>query len=203
MEKIKNKLKIYFEKNSWWKIGSDIFFYVFILLMIIPATRKPLSTALIKATMRKPNVKIEASVPKLVAEDYAMTFMDMNGKTVSLSDLKNDVILLNFRATWCPPCLAEMPSLQKLYDSYGDKITMILVSNEDRAVINQYLSTNDYQLPVYMQKSLSSPGFQVGSIPTTYLIAKDGRIVSSKKGAANWNSEKFKAELDELLKEGK
>ncbi len=203
MEKLKDKLKKYYEKSSWWKIGSDIFFYVFILLMIIPATRKPLSTALIKATMRKPNVKTEASVPMLVEEDYTMTFMDMNGKMVSLSDFKDEVILVNFWATWCPPCRAEMPSLQKLYDSYGDKITMLLVSNEDQNVINQYLTENNYNLPIYIQRSSYTSSFQVGSIPTTFVIAKDGRIVSSKKGAANWNSEKFKRELDQLIMEGK
>ncbi|MCK4923260.1 MAG: TlpA family protein disulfide reductase [Bacteroidales bacterium] len=201
MEKLKNKLKTYFEKSSKWKIGGDILFYLFIILMIIPATRKPLSTAIIKATMRKPSVKTEVSVPRLLEEDYRMTFMDFKGNTVSLSDLKDEVVLLNFWATWCPPCRAEMPSLQKLYDSYGEKIVMLLVSTEDQNTINQYLIQNEYDFPVYIQSSPYTQSFQVGSIPTTYIIAKNGRIVSSKKGAANWNSEKFKRELDNLLSE--
>jgi len=201
MEKLKIRFKAYLEKSSKWKIGSDVFFYLFIILMIIPATRKPISTAIIKATMRKPNVKTEASLPRLVEEDYQMAFMDMEGNNVLLSDLKGEVVLLNFWATWCPPCRAEMPSLQKLYDSYGDKIVMLLVTGENLSVVNQFISDYNYNLPIFMQRSPSTPSFQVGSIPTTYLIAKDGRIVSSKTGAANWNSEAFKKDLDNLLNE--
>ncbi|MCF8390349.1 MAG: TlpA family protein disulfide reductase [Bacteroidales bacterium] len=201
MEKLKNKFKAYLQNSSKWKIGSDVFFYLFIILMIIPATRKPLSTALIKATMRKPNVKTEASVPRLAEADYQMAFMDMEGNNVSISDLKGEVILLNFWATWCPPCRAEMPSLQKLYDSHGDRIVMLLVTSDKLDVINQYLSDYNYNLPVYIQRTEATPNFQVRSIPTTFLIAKDGQIVSTKTGAANWNSDAFKKELDKLLAE--
>lgn len=201
MEKLKIRFKAYLEKNSKWKIGSDVFFYLFIILMIIPSTRKPISTAIIKATMRKPNVKTEAALPRLVEEDYQMSFMDMEGNNVSLSDLKGEVILLNFWATWCPPCRAEMPSLQKLYDSYGEKIVMILVTGENLSEVDQFIKDFNYDLPIYLQRSQATPSFQVGSIPTTYLIAKDGRIVSSKTGAANWNSEAFKKDLDNLLNE--
>lgn len=201
MKKLKERLKAYIEKNSWWRIAGDVIFYVFIILMLIPATRKPIATTLIKATMRKPRVVAESAAPELQAEDYKLEFEDMEGNITRLEDLKDEVILLNYWATWCPPCRAEMPSLQALYNDYSEKIRMILVTNEDSNTITQFLESNGYDLPVYIQKTNYAPSFQVNSIPTTFLIARNGRIVTSKTGAANWNSESFRQELDELISE--
>ena len=76
---------------------------------------------------------------------------------------------------------------------------MLLVSSEEKNVIEDYLVSNDYDLPVLIQRSALTPTFPVKSIPTTYLINKEGDILLEKKGAANWNSESFRAQLDDLI----
>lgn len=199
MEKIKERLKKYFQKSSKWKIAGDIFFYAFIILMIIPATRKPITSTLIRITMRKPQVKEAENIPKLTTRDLTFAFEDFEGNQYSLEDFQDEVILLNFWATWCPPCRAEMPSIQKLYNEYGNKIAMILITSEEKNIIRDYLEENNYDLPVYIQKTALTPSFPVQSIPTTFLIARDGSLLLKKTGAANWNSDDFKSKLDNLL----
>ncbi len=199
MEKIKERLKKYFQKSSKWKIAGDIFFYAFIILMIIPATRKPITSTLIRITMRKPQVKEAENIPKLTTRDLTFAFEDFEGNLYSLEDFQDEVILLNFWATWCPPCRAEMPSIQKLYNEYGDKIAMILITSEEKSILRDYLEENNYDLPVYIQKTALTPSFPVQSIPTTFLIARDGSLLLKKTGAANWNSDDFKSKLDNLL----
>ncbi len=199
MEKIKNRINNYFKKSSKWKIFSDMFFYIFIILLIIPATRKPIQTNLIKLTMRNPRVEKNESLRTITDQDRTLMMESLSGEMHSLGDFEGEVILLNFWATWCPPCRAEMPSIQNLHNDYQDKIAMLLVSSEEKAVIENYLVSNDYHLPVYIQRSALTPSFPVKSIPTTYLINKEGDILLEKKGAADWNSESFRTRLDELI----
>jgi thiol-disulfide isomerase/thioredoxin len=201
MNKIKAYFQSYFKKNSKLKIAGDIFFYLFILLMLIPVTRKEISTLLIKATMRKPAVKDETKLRQIGDQDYNLVMKRLDGTVLNLSDYKGEVILLNFWATWCPPCRAEMPSIQKLYDDYEDKMAIVLVSSEDPSIISNYLAENGYSIPSYVQLSSQSDAFPVSGIPATFLISKDGKVMVEKTGAANWNSEAFREQLDRLIGE--
>ncbi len=201
MTKIKDRVQNYFKNKSRWKIAGDLIFYIFIVLLIIPATRKPISTTLIRLTMLKPRVENTENLPSITELDRDFLIEDLEDNSYRLEDFDNEVVLLNFWATWCPPCRAEMPSLQKLYNDYGDKIAIILVTSEEEKVVLDYLKEYNYKLPVYFQRSALPPSFQVNSIPTTYLINKKGNIITEKKGAANWNSESFKSELDQLIKQ--
>ncbi len=84
-------------------------------------------------------------------------------------------------------------------NAYGDRISFLLVSSEDPAKLKHFLSESGYDLPVYVQQSELPSAFQVSSIPTTFIISKSGEIVVDKNGAANWNSEAFRHQLDELI----
>ncbi len=115
MEKVKEWFSNYFRKNSRLKIIGDVLFYMLIILMIIPTTRRDLSAMLIRATLRKPHITAETGMKKLSGADYQLFLRDLQGKDHVLGDFKNKVILLNFWATWCPPCRAELPAIQDLY----------------------------------------------------------------------------------------
>ncbi|SFU38664.1 Thiol-disulfide isomerase or thioredoxin [Pustulibacterium marinum] len=133
--------------------------------------------------------------------DYDFRLQTLNGEQVKFNNFKGNVVIVNFWATWCPPCIAEMPSLQNLYNDYGDKVAFLFISNEESSVIASFLQKHEYDLPVYqnLQKVPSKLGHS--SIPTTYLIDKNGSIVINKTGAADWNSGKTRSLLDELIAE--
>jgi thiol-disulfide isomerase/thioredoxin len=199
MEKIKTRLKKYFSESSKIKIISDFIFYIFIMLMIIPGTRKEVSSLIIRATMRKPSVISEAKTVSLNPNDYEFYIEGLNAEVHNLSEFKGKPILLNYWATWCPPCRAEMPSIQKLYNDYQNKMAIILVTNEERSIVENYLSENNYDLPVYFQRSQMSNAISASAYPTTFLISPNGKILVKKTGAANWNSEDFREQIDHLI----
>lgn len=131
--------------------------------------------------------------------DFSWNLREINGANANLNASKEKVILINLWATWCPPCVAEMPSLQALYDDYGDRVDFYFVSNEKSEIIAKFLQKNNYTFPVY--QSLESPpaGLQSNALPTTYVIDKKGTILIKKTGVADWNSKKMRALLEDLL----
>lgn len=141
---------------------------------------------------------IIASEQKQISSDQ-WQLVDAAGKSVSLEQYKGKLVFVNFWATWCPPCIAEMPSMQKLYDDYEDKIVFLFVTTDSFKKVNAFLVKENLNLPLY--HSVTNPPLELESntIPATYLIDKHGNIVVAKIGPADWNSESFRKTLDILL----
>jgi len=142
---------------------------------------------------------IEATEQKKLST-YQWQLVDKNGKTVSLEDFKGKIIFINFWATWCPPCIAEMPSMQKLYADYQDKIVFLFVTTDSFEKANAFLVKKNLNLPIF--QSVSNPPLEMESatIPATYLIDQQSNVVLAKIGTADWNSDSFRKKLDQLLK---
>ena len=185
-------------KKRKFKI-SDIFFVVFIALLIIPQTRTPIQVALnkLKVAVWSPSVNSVADQNKLEPFGYRVT--DINGQTKTIAVGEDKVTFLSYWATWCPPCLAEMPGIQKLYKDYGDKMEFILLTQEDPQVVQRFLTKKGYDLPVYFPQMNTPEILSSKSIPTNYIIDAQGSILIKETGAADWNSEKVRTLLDELL----
>src|SRR5690606_4763150 len=183
------------KKRIW-----NIVFVIFIVILIIPQTRKPIQVFLQKGMMliNRPTVENKETSTKLT--DYNWSLRDENNKVYNLQEAKGKVVLINFWATWCPPCIAEMPSMQKLYNDYNDKIVFLFVTNEGLDVINPFLKKHQYTFGVYRPESNYPAQFDVTSIPRTFLIDKDGNIIIDKSGASNWNSDSVRSIIDSLLK---
>lgn len=145
---------------------------------------------------------IENKENREVLTDYNWQLEGLNVEKLDFKTQKKEVIFINFWATWCPPCIAEMPMLQKLYNDYGDKITFVFITTDSQEKVNSFYQKHTYNLPTYALKGKLPDVFSKNnSIPATYLIDKNGNIVISKTGAANWNSDKVRNLLDELLNE--
>jgi len=131
---------------------------------------------------------------------YQWQLVDATGKSVSLEAYKGKIIFINFWATSCPPCIAEMPSFQNLYADYQDKIIFLFVTTDSFEKANTFMNKENLTLPVY--QSITNPPLEMESstIPATFLIDKQGNIVLAKIGIANWNSDSFRRKLDQLLK---
>ncbi len=122
-----------------------------------------------------------------------------NASDINLKSLKGKVIFINYWATWCPPCKAEMPSIQALYNDYKDKVAFVFITSDKKTKVDAYYTANKYNLPTY--NMLSNPASQINtrSLPTTFIVDKNGKVALKKVGALNWNSTKVRKMLDTLL----
>ena len=184
-----------FLKKNW----SNLLFGVFIILMIIPQTRMPIQVFIQRFVSFSPS-EIDKE-DRTLLKDYHWNLTQLDSGTINLSQSEGKVVLINFWATWCPPCVAEMPDLQELYDTYGDRVDFYFITNEQPKTINFFLEKKGYDLPVYIQIEQSPQVLESSSLPTTYLISKSGEIVMRKTGAASWNSDSVHEVLDGLLGE--
>lgn len=128
---------------------------------------------------------------------WDLSFPTPGGETLAMRSLAGNPLLLNFWATWCPPCIAEMPDLQELYINKSDRITFVLVSNEKAETINSFMEKKGFTMPVYQELSETPPDFATGSIPTTWVISPEGKIIIRKTGAAKWNSSSMHKLIDQ------
>jgi len=184
-----------FLKKNW----SNLLFGAFIILMIVPQTRMPIQVFIQRFISFSPS-EIDKE-DRAILKDYDWNLASLNLEKVNLSQSEGKVVLINFWATWCPPCVAEMPELQELYDAYGDRVDFYFITNEKPETVNFFLDKKGFELPVYIQIEQSPKVLESSSLPTTYLISKSGEIVMRKTGAASWNSDKVHQVLDELLKD--
>lgn len=193
------RIKNYYAKRSILNLILDIVFYAFLILLLIPSTRKEIATAGNKLIMRSPRAERETKLVTLKDSDYQWAYQDLEGTLESFSSLKGEVIFLNYWATWCPPCIAEMPNIQALYDQMGDKVRFVLLSQESPDVIQAFMDKNAYRLPVFRPMGNPPAVFQSRAIPATYVIDPDGRIVVQKTGSARWDSQEFINYLESLV----
>ncbi|OSY89384.1 thiol-disulfide oxidoreductase [Tenacibaculum holothuriorum] len=175
---------------------SNLIFLIIIGLLIYPPTK----IQFIRLISFAPSIIEKNKQQKLNNYNWSLEGLNTT-EAVNFNELKNKVVFVNFWATWCPPCVAEMPSIKKLHKDYKDKVVFIFVSNEKWPVINKFYRENEYDFPTYNNLSNPPKELSSSSIPATFIINKEGSIVMSKKGAANWNSDKVRVLLDSSLKE--
>jgi thiol-disulfide isomerase/thioredoxin len=136
--------------------------------------------------------------------NYAFTLKTLEGDNVNFADFKGKVIFLNLWATWCGPCRAEMPAIQSLYSKISDdRIQFIMLSIDKdglREKVKQYVDDKQFTFPVYMPSGALTSQLNVPSIPTTFVIDKEGNIVEKKVGTTNFDTPKFKNYLEDLAK---
>ncbi|MFB9057977.1 TlpA family protein disulfide reductase [Mariniflexile ostreae] len=177
---------------------SNIIFIILLALLLIPQTRRPIQVFINKGLALFSPSKIDDKKQVNIGS-YDWQLKDINGDFFDFQDTKGEVVLVNFWATWCPPCIAEMPSLQKLYDDYQGKINILLVSNESTEVINRFLKDKNYTFKTYSSITDNPEVLNTKSIPRTFLIDKTGKIIIDETGAANWNSDFVRNTIDNLL----
>ncbi|WP_396632769.1 TlpA family protein disulfide reductase [Maribacter sp. R86514] len=185
-------------KKRKFKI-SDIIFVVFILLLIIPQTRTPIQVAVnkLKVAIWSPSIEDEEDQDQVTPFQYAV--IDLKGKTESIFVGKGKITFISYWATWCPPCIAELPGIQDLYKDYGDKVNFILLTQEEPEKVQRFIEKRGYELPIYFPQMQAPDVLQENSIPTNYVIDTTGKIIIKETGAADWNSKKIRNLLDDLV----
>ncbi len=142
------------------------------------------------------NIRVASGVKKA---KFNFDLIDRNGKQVSLQEMKGKVIFMNFWATWCPPCIAEMPSIDKLEEEMGDDVEFVMISldNDFQKAID-YDQRKEYNLPIYAPADGLPSMYQSAAIPTTFIIDADGNLVLTHKGMADYGNAEFKEFLENL-----
>ena len=125
-----------------------------------------------------------ASNSNQVAPDF--TLQDLNGRTVHLSDYRGKAVVLNFWATWCPPCRMEIPwfiDLQKQYGAQGLQVLGVSLDEGGRAVVEKFAQQRGINYPVLQGGPTVADEYGgVDALPTTFYIGRDGRVVASVAG---------------------
>ena len=167
----------------------------FLMLIFVPAGKALMIRGLMQIGLFSPGVRDVKENFQTAATDLSgIKFKDASGKIVDLGELQDKVVFLNFWATWCPPCLAEMPSVNKLYEQFKDDkdVVFILVdADSDLLKSQKYMDNKGYKLPVYQVASAIPEMIFKGALPTTVVFDKKGRVSYHEVGAANYASEKF------------
>jgi thiol-disulfide isomerase/thioredoxin len=184
--------------------------YLFYTILIIttlslwecqPILKAP-AAAIMSTTLPNPEIDStteESSFPKA---DFNLQVKDLEGNLVKMTDYRGKVIFLNFWATWCMPCVAELPSINKLYlELKEENIAFLLVSNEKNDKVKNYHSKKGYQIPFHIiDDDGNIPNIYFSpSIPSTFIINKKGRIIRKSFGAEDWDDKEFIKEIRKLL----
>lgn len=143
----------------------------------------------------------EASLAGRAARGFEFT---LDGKPATLADLRGKVVVLNFWATWCPPCVEETPSLNHLQERIALRggIVLGISVDEDAARYEKFLQDNHVSFPTYRDPSKQiSVSYGTFVYPETYIIDRHGRIARKIIGQQDWDSPEYAAYFDSLLRE--
>jgi thiol-disulfide isomerase/thioredoxin len=131
--------------------------------------------------------------------------LDWNLKTLSGTQInlekeyEDKVIFINFWATWCPPCIAEMPAIEKLYQKFKDRIGFACISNESLDTIKDFKNKNKYSFSIYQGEMEVPAEFNLTIIPATFIISRGRKIALKHEGPADWSHQKVIEYLEALI----
>ena len=186
------------------KKNNQIILAVVVVIALIAIMFTPIGTS-IKNLLEGEEHVVGTRDENLSDSDFDIDLIGYNGATDSnLLNFKNsgEVIFINYWGSWCPPCVEEMPTIQKLYEAKGDKVKFVLVAIQDKPKkINSFLQENKYTMPVYEPKSPISVNMMPHVFPTTYILNKKGEIVLKETKTRDWNDAEINQLLDKLLAE--
>lgn len=176
------------------KLISNIFYIVLLALLIYPKTR----VYFLRMLSFSPSVEKVSERAKLSTFDWQL--QGINVPDMDFNQAKGKVVIVNFWATWCTPCVAEMPSLESLYKDFGDKIIFVLVTTDSPQKVIPFMKEKDFTMPIYNQISSNPPQFETSTIPKTFLVDKKGEIVI-EASRADWDTAKTRKLINDLINE--
>lgn len=191
-------------KSLWSKI-TDFIFIALIISLIIPSSRTEVMGIVnrVKAYFISPSVIEDTEAKQISEQSYNWALQDINGENVNMNESSGKVIFINNWATWCGPCVGEMPEIQKLYNEFKDnsEVEFYLISNEPLEKLKSFLENRGYNFPVYRSLQAAPGAFSSNSIPTTFIISRKGKIVVHETGAKHWSGNRTVNLIKKLIEE--
>ena len=147
------------------------------------------------------DLSIVPEVERHQAPDFVIE--NLSGGDTGLADYKGSIVLLNFWATWCMPCRAEMPSMETLWHKYKDQgfvIVAISIDEGSKKRVEKFIEIFDLSFPVLLDpESKVNDLYKVSNMPTSFLIDRNGKIISRIVGSDDWTSEEAIQLVETLL----
>ncbi len=143
------------------------------------------------------------SEPSIAGRRAADFEFEMDGRMTRLADLRGKVVVLDFWASWCPPCIEEAPSLNALHQRIADRGGLVLgiSQDEDPAAYERFLSEHQIVFPTYRDDAMEiAPAYGTSVLPESYLISRNGRIARKIVGPQDWTGPELTAVIDTLLR---
>jgi peroxiredoxin len=133
-----------------------------------------------------------------------LTLSTLDGGRVSIADHQDQLVILNFWATWCQPCTLEMPSLEALWQRYRDRGLVVLGVSVDRGapktLLEPYVRSLKLTFPILLDPdSRTSDRWRITALPSTFLVRPGGEVVGMATGAREWNSDEMRTLVERLL----
>lgn len=188
----------FFNKYYFLGLGSGValtFFLLFLFAIILIPSPEDM-----EAMLEPPDFPNSSQVPVYGQTDFLWSVQNLEEMEIPLSQFEGKIVFINFWATWCGPCVSEMPSIQNLYDSLKDEdLSFLLISDEDGETVRDFMEKKQFSFPVYLRGPDVPIVFESDAIPTTFIIDRDGRIVLKHVGSAKWDDESTLHFLRSLL----
>lgn len=171
--------------------------------LVLTGLHKPIIAGLQKAILAtgiiQPDIKNDDTLKKEI--DLNVALVNEQGVTMNLNDFKGKVLFINLWATWCPPCRAEMPGIQNLYQKVGNRnIEFVMISSDrDFQTAIDYKKKSGFTFPIYQLKGPLPLELESQILPSTFVLDSGGHIVMSETGMAKYDSDKFVAFITGLL----
>ncbi|MEB0260708.1 TlpA disulfide reductase family protein [Mucilaginibacter sp. 10I4] len=190
---------------TWSNATTVVLALTMIVLFVSPQAKAIMIEGLMKIGLLKPpvaNTEFSATVAGAVNTAPSLLLKDQSGKTINIKDQKGKVLFINFWATWCPPCRAEMPSINELYTKYKNNPKVMILevdADGDFSKSVPFMQDNKFQLTVYNMASAMPDGFLGDALPTTVIIDKSGMVVARHEGGADYTDKAFYTYFDGLI----
>ena len=159
-----------------------------------------LATGLWKAEIPAAPAKTLGQLTGNLTYPHPLPLVTLDGQPANLSDLKGKVVFVNLWASWCPPCVAEMPGIHTLYQKMDPaKVAFVMISlDENPAKAQALLKRQGYTFPVYFPTGPLPAPFNSSSIPSTVVLGPDGQVAARHDGMAEYDTPEFKLALEKL-----
>jgi thiol-disulfide isomerase/thioredoxin len=133
---------------------------------------------------------------------HNLALVTPEGRPVSLSELRGKAVFVNLWASWCPPCRAEMPGIEALYQKVDkSKVAFVMLSlDENPAKAQKFFAKQGYTFPLYFRTGELPAPFDSNSIPSTVILGPDGQLAARHDGMADYDTPEFKAALEALAR---
>lgn len=170
-------------------------------LVFIPSFKAKVLNGLISIGLFKPDIERPAQSTSSSGTSN-IEFIKSDGSLVHSDSFKGKVVFINFWATWCPPCIAEMPSINNLYlkNKHNPNIIFLMVdADNDLKTASSFMNKKGYALPLATTNSPVPAQWFKETLPTTVVLDKEGNIAYHHKGIANYETEEFQQFLKRLV----